>query len=165
MLTDSRRRVVAVCSAFCAVVLTACASKGSEMTPEQARDSPIKIAEDTAALLDIDGWKDEVSLAQGCSAGVEFGYTYAARPLIPSASPRHGRLRSTGGHSAWKLGSTPRMTRSSSEAAAPFRASASPRAQGCTTFPEPPFACPATPTITADASAYPCGHVAPRSTR
>ena len=50
------------------------------MTPEQVRDSLIKIAEDTAALLDIDGWKDEASLAQGCSAGVEFGYTYAAPP-------------------------------------------------------------------------------------
>ena len=51
-----------------------------DLTPEQVRDSLIKIAEDTAALLDIDGWKDEVSLAQGCSAGVEFGYTYAAPP-------------------------------------------------------------------------------------
>lgn len=158
MSTTPRSRAIAVFLLTFALALTGCGAKESQMTPERARDSLIKIAEDTAALLDIDGWKDEVSLAQSCSAGVKFGYTYAARPLIPTASPRHGRLRSTGGRSAWKLGSTPRMTRSSSEAAAPFRASASPRAQGCTTSLAPPFACPATPTITADARAYPCGH-------
>ncbi len=64
--------------------------------------------------------------------------------------------------------STQNMPPSSSEAAAPFRASASPRAQGCTTFPEHPFACPATRTTTAD-TAQRAGvswrHVALRSAR
>ena len=158
MSTTPRSRAIAVFLLTFALALTGCGAKESQMTPERARDSLIKIAEDTAALLDIDGWKDEVSLAQGCSAGVEFGYTYAAPPADSVCLAEARKVAEYWRSLGMETRVNSEMTRSSSEAAAPFRASASPRAQGCTTSLAPPFACPATPTITADASAYPCGH-------
>ena len=128
------------------------------MTPEQVRDSLIKIAEDTAALLDIDGWKDEVSLAQGCSAGVEFGYTYAAPP---ADSVRLAEARKVAEY--WRsLGMETRVNSENDPvvfgSGGPIQSISFSTGPGRTTFLAPPFACPATQTITADASAYPCGH-------
>lgn len=54
------------------------------MTPHEARDTLMKIAHDTASLLDITGWTaDSAPDVGGCDASipsVNYGYGYSAQP-------------------------------------------------------------------------------------
>ncbi len=80
---EAAHRVTVVAVAVLAVVgLTACSPREPEMTPNDAREALISTTQETADLLDVDGWTAEgAPLAEGCGSGeenVKWSYFYGA---------------------------------------------------------------------------------------
>ncbi len=83
MSIEAAHRVTVVAVAVLAVVgLTACSPREPEMTPNDAREALISTTQETADLLDVDGWTAEgAPLAEGCGSGeenVKWSYFYGA---------------------------------------------------------------------------------------
>lgn len=82
------RRVVAVVAALVLLAVVAgCAptvKKEAGMTPHEARDTLVKVVVDTAAILDVSGWKDggapDVGRCDGAVPSVNYGYGYGTSP-------------------------------------------------------------------------------------
>lgn len=83
MSIEAAHRALAATVAVLALVgLTACSPKEPEMTPNDARDALISTTQETADLLDVDGWTAEgTPLAEGCGSdeqNVKWSYFYGA---------------------------------------------------------------------------------------